>query len=391
MDRDNPLGLRTWLDIDLDAVRENYRTACSLTRAKITAVLKANAYGHGLIALAQCLEAEGCDSFAVSCAREAMALRRNGIRGEILVLGMAEARDLKALLLAGVRLTIADAQSYAAAGEAARALGCRAYVHLKVDTGFHRLGFACTEESADRIMRLHTAYPEAVTEGLYSHLGLITKEKDEAQYRAFMRMREWLAQRHVPIAEYHLCDSIGLVRYPAWHMSRCRVGAFLWGVRPSRSEDMPFADKETLRFCTTVAQVRDVPAGEAVGYGDEDVSDHPMRVATLCAGYGDGYPRRLSNGRGHVLIRGRRARVVGLVCMDQMMVDVTDIPDCCAGDTAVLLGGGISYAEMADWAGTNRNECLTILSARPVRVYHEAGKEPRVWDSLTGENTVYGS
>ena len=148
---------------------------------------------------------------------------------------------------------------------------------------------------------------------------------------------------------------------------------------------MPFECLETLTFRTTVAQVHHVAEGEIVGYGDDQILTRPSVIATLCAGYGDGYPRHLSNGKGQVIIRGHRAPVIGLVCMDQMMVDVTDIPDVAPGDTAELLGGGIGYGEMADWAETNRNECLSILSARPVRVYRQHGRIVTVTDDLLRE------
>ena len=349
--------LRTWIDVDLDAVKKNFFTACSLTDAVVTCVLKANAYGHGDVPVARALHEAGCRSFAGSCAREALRLRHFGIPGEILVMGLAEEDLLPELIARDVTLTLADPEGFLSAEAAAVQAGKPAVAHVKLDTGFHRLGFACDAQSAKRIAALVQACPHVRTEGLYSHLGLISEERDRAQYARFMDMRQQLLDLGVPVHDFHLCDSIGLIRYPAWHMDRCRVGAFLFGVRPSRSAHLPFEDLET--------------------------ADHPIRVATLCAGYGDGYPRHLSNGRGQVLIRGRRARVVGLVCMDQMMVDVTDIPECRSGDTAVLLGGGIGYQEMADWAGTNRNECLTILSRRPLRVYHEQGKPDRMLDALS--------
>ncbi|MBR6029084.1 MAG: alanine racemase [Clostridia bacterium] len=375
-------GLRTWIDVDLDALTENYRTACSLTAAKVTCVLKANAYGHGAVPVAKALREAGCQSFAVSCAREAIELRLAGIDGEILVMGAPEKDWLKALIASEVTLTaVCDTDLYDMA-EAAAEFGA-AKVHLKLDTGFHRLGFACTAEAADAIAEALAACGGQVrAEGLYSHLGLVTAERDALQQQALEAMRSLLADRDVCPADVHLCDSIGLVRYPQWHYSRVRVGAFLFGVRPFRSEHLPFVCRETLAFRARVAQVRDVPAGEVIGYDDSGVTLRPTRAATLCAGYGDGYPRCLSNGKGQALIHGRRAPVIGLICMDQMMVDVTDIPDCETGDTATLLGGGVSYAEYADWAHTNRNECLTILSRRPIRRYWKQGRLALTTDGL---------
>ena len=373
---------RTWVDVDLDKLKSNYRTAKSLTQSTVTCVLKANAYGHGAVRVAQALAEEGCESFAVSCVREGLQLRQAGVHGEILVMGLTEPEALEAAILARLTLTVSTSAELAAMEHVCAAMHQTVCVHLKADTGFHRLGMDCTEQAADEIAAAAAKLTHVRVDGLYSHLGLINKERDEMQHDRLMKLHAMLEARGVHIADVHICDSIGLVRYPQWHMSRVRVGALLFGVRPSRSEHMPFQCLETLTLRTTVAQVRQVEAGEIVGYGDEQILTRPSRIATLCAGYGDGYPRRLSNGRGKVMIRGHLAPVIGLICMDQMMVDVTDVPGVVAGDTAELLGGGISYGQIADWAETNRNECLTILSNRPVRVYHEKGRVVTITDGL---------
>ena len=374
--------MRTWIEIDTYALLDNYRTACGLTRARVTCVLKADAYGHGAVQTARLLAGAGCGSFAVSCVREALELRKAGIGGELLVMTPADPEDLPAALARDLLLTAVCERDLTDAEEAARAAGHTAHMMIKLDTGFHRLGFSCAPETADRLAALLPALPHVAADGLYSHLGLVNRERDDRQYALFTRMRDLLAARGVRPADLSLCDSIGLVRYPDRHLSRCRVGAFLYGVRPSHSEHLPFACRETLVFRSRVLQVRDVAAGETVGY-DETPLPRPMRVATVGAGYGDGYPRRLSNGVGQVLIRGMRAPVVGLVCMDQLMADVSGIPGCAPGDTVTLLGGGISYDEFAAWARSNRNECLAALSRRPVRVYLRGGRPCAVRDDLT--------
>lgn len=374
--------MRTWIDIDLDRLLQNYRTACSLTDRLVTCVVKANAYGHGAVRVAQCLQSAGCRSFAVSCVREALELRLAGIEGEILVMGVTEPDMLDRAVCADLTLTAASVEDLFAMEAAAQKRDRPVNIHLKADTGFHRLGVEPTRAVAEAVAEAAKAMRFARVTGLFSHLGLVDEAHDAAQYERLMRFHGWLKEAGLPIDDVHLCDSIGLVRYPAWHLSRVRVGAMLYGVRPSRSEHMPFEDPETLVFRALVAQVRDVAPGEIVGYGDETPITRPSRIATLCVGYGDGYPRCLSNGKGRVSIRGRLAPVVGLVCMDQMMVDATDIPGVQAGDTADLLGGGVSYGDMADWAGTNRNECLSILSRRPVRVYHQGGRIVTVLDDM---------
>jgi alanine racemase len=169
-----------------------------------------------------------------------------------------------------------------------------------------------------------------------------------------------------------------------WQYDRVRTGALLFGVRPMGSGDMDFECRETLCMKTVVAQVTDVAAGETVGYDSDSRLSRDSRVATLCAGYGDGYPRCMSK-VASVMIRGRLAPVLGLVCMDQMMVDVTEIPGVCEGDEVTLLGGGISYMQYAAWARTNRNEAITIVSRRPLRVYMKNGKVEKVVDYLSQE------
>lgn len=381
-----PFLKRTWIDIDLDKLTANYRTACRLApNALVTCVIKSNAYGHGAVRVAQALQQAGCISFAVSCAREALELRKHGVSGEILVMGLTEKAILPQVIREDITLTAGSVQDILNIEEAAAVLNRPVSVQLKADTGFHRLGVACAEEMADEIAQAAAALRFAKLEGLFSHLGLVTQERDVMQHDRLMRMHGWLKQRGVMLKDVHICDSIGLVRYPEWHHSRVRVGAMLFGVRPSRSEHMPFEDHETLVFRTAVSRIHEVKAGEVVGYGDDMFLDYDARIATLCVGYGDGYPRCLSNGRGKVWLHGKLAQVVGLVCMDQMMVDVTNIPEAQEGDTVDLLGGGIPYMTYADWANTNRNEAITILSRRPVRVYRQGGRIATILDSMLDE------
>ena len=376
--------LRTYIEIDLDAIERNYRQALRLLGpgTRLLCVLKANAYGHGLVPVARFLQSLGADGFAVSCAREALSLRRAGLTGDILCMGLCEAAYLEEMIRSRVWLTVADEASAAAASEAAQRIGVRARVQVKLDTGMHRLGFTPDEQGALQIECI-AALPGLSLEGLYSHLQLITRERDEAQYAHLTQMRAHLARAGVAFPYVHICDSIGMVRYPAWQHDFVRAGAFLFGVRPSRSDDMDFTCESALRFVTTVAQVHTVPAGEYIGYDEDHQTARETRVATLCAGYGDGYPRAMGN-VASVCIRGRLCPVMGVVCMDQMMVDVTDCPEACQGDAVELLGGAISVAQYAAWLHTNRNECLAILSARPPRVYLRGGQIVHIEDRLLG-------
>lgn len=304
-------------------------------------------------------------------------------------MGLTEPEILLQCMAAHLTLTVADHDDIIRVSEAAAQMDMKAEVHIKLDTGFHRLGFSCDEKAADEIADALQKAPNVKAVGLYSHLGLVSKVRDLEQYQNLLRMHMLLYTRGVDIPELHICDSIGLVRYPQMHMARVRVGAFLFGGRPTRSDDMPFTCEETLAFRTTVSQVRFVKAGEPVGYNDEEVLSRDSLVATVCVGYGDGYPRHMSYGKGRVKVRGAWAPVIGLVCMDQMMIDVTDIPGVAAGDAVDLLGGEVRYMEMADMAHTNRNECLTILSRRPLRVYRQGGKIVTVMDDMLNQRTDY--
>ena len=373
---------RVWIDIDLDRLTENYHAACALTHALVTCVVKSNAYGHGAAPVALALQQAGCRSFAVACAREALELRAHGITGEILVMGALEDAWLPELLTQRITLTAASGDElrriHAAAPE-----NDPAQVHLKADTGFHRLGVDW--QSGAQLAELIKSCSHVKLQGLYSHLGLISRERDTLQYNRLMALRDALEAEGVRIPEVHLCDSIGLVRYPAWHLSRVRVGALLFGSHPAGDAYREIVNHETLVFKTRIAQLHAVAKGEIVGYGDDMPLTRDSVIATLAVGYGDGYPRCLSNGKGQAAVRGHRAPVVGLVCMDQTMVDVTDIPDCREGDEVTLLGGAISYDEYASWCHTNRNEAITILSRRPVRRYWRNGQIATETDSLLRE------
>lgn len=369
-----------WIEIDLNQIIANYREALALCAggAKVCCVIKSNAYGHGAVTIARALYEAGCRDFGVSGVREALELRQKGIQGDILVMGLCEAEWLPRAIAQDIILTVADEAGGRAAAEAALALGRTARVHLKVDTGMHRLGFIPGDVGG---MLAVCRMAGLKVEGIFSHLALIDSAHDEVQHQRLMEAVAGLAREGVERLEIHLCDSIGMVRYPQWQYGRVRTGALLFGVRPYRSEHLPFQCGEALVFKTRIAQIHRVPRGEAVGYSGDAPMERDSRIATLCAGYGDGYPRCLSN-VAQVIIRGKRAPVCGLVCMDQMMADVTDIPEAAPGDEVVLLGGGISYDEYARWMRSNRNEAITLLSRRPQRVYHRGGRIVKVEDLL---------
>ncbi len=371
---------RTWIEIDLDALAANYRTACALAApcARVIPVLKANAYGHGAVRVAQRLAREGADFFAVSSVREGLQLRRTGISGTILVMSIAEDALIRDALAAKLTLTIGDERDAEAIARVAESLGEPADVHLKIDCGFHRLGLPVSApDTPDRVAAMFVK-PYLLMQGIFSHLSLRSARDDDAQAASLHALMKTLQELRCAPPMLHLVDSIGLVRYPAYRHDAARVGALLYGQRPAKSEGLPFTLLPTLALKTTIARVHTADAGDCIGYDEGHPLARRTRVATLQVGYGDGYPRAMG-GTAEGSVRGLRARVLGLVCMDQIMVDVTDIPDAAVGDEVTLLGGDISLDQYAAWAGTNRNEALARLSARPLRVYLEQGRVA-FWD-----------
>ena len=358
---------RAWAEVDEDALLHNYRLARSLCE-KNTAficVVKANAYGLGLFRTVQTLRQAGADWFAVAAPEEALAARAAAPDAHILLLGPAEESYLPALIQQGVSLTVGTMGDGEKASQAATALGLQARVHIKLDTGLHRLGFTDAGEAA----RLK-ALPGLDFEGVYSHLALRSDEQSAAQAALFAALTDRLAALGLRPRMRHLLDSIGLTRYPQWQMDAVRVGAFLYGNVPPKWERFS-EGKNVVTFKAKVTRVSWVPAGEGVGYDDAPL-ERDTRVATLAAGYIDGYPRSLSH-RGVVSLHGYMAPVLGLVCMDQMMVDVTDIPQARAGDTAILLGGPVDLRDYAQRGQLNRNECLGVIGRRVPRVYLRNG------------------
>ena len=359
---------RAWAEVDEDALLHNYSLAKSLCRedTAFICVVKANAYGLGLRRTVQTLRQAGAEWFSVAAPEEALQARQAAPDAHILLMGPAEDSYLPALIGSGISLTVGTEQDAVQASRAALSCGQPALVHVKLDTGLHRLGFTSARDAL-RIRDL----PGLSFEGVYSHLALRSREQSLAQIRLFTAMADEIEAGglHAPLR--HLLDSIGLTRYPEYQLNGVRVGAFLYGNVPL-TWDRFSEGKNVVTFKTRVTRVAAVPAGEGVGYDDTPLSRDTV-VATLPVGYIDGYPRVLSR-KGFVSVRGRRAAVLGLVCMDQMMIDVTDIPDVRQGDPVTLLGGPIPLQEYAAWGQLNRNECLGILGRRVPRVYLRGGR-----------------
>ena len=385
-----PFDAHCWAEIDLDALAHNARLIRRRAgSAKLCAVVKADAYGHGDRAAARVLAEAGAAWFAVSSLAEARHLRRGGIRQPILILGMT--RPECAPLLAEERITQAVySLEYAhALSQAAEAAGVTVACHLKIDTGMGRIGFgACRdlEGAVAGLLECRRLKGLAVT-GAFQHFSVADSltEDDrrytERQYALFRRVVERLEEAG-PLETVHCSNSAGLTAYPDWSCDMVRAGIILYGQDPSAEVEFPGL-RPVMTLKTVVSQVKDLAPGDCVGYGRTYTADRPVRAATLCCGYADGYPRSLS-GLGVASVRGRGAPVIGRVSMDQVTVDVSNIPDVCAGDEAALLGPAPAdgFAQAAEKAGTISYELLCAVARRVPRVYYQGGRVVEVLEYL---------
>ena len=370
---------RCWAEVDLTRLVRNYRNALShlMPPTQLICVLKADAYGLGAPTVAKRLWQEGQRIFAVASYNEAAELRRAVPECDVLILGLCGKAQLVHAIRSGMLLTAFSDRYMQAVIKAAASVGKKARVHVKIETGLNRLGFA-PESAVDAVERaLQTGRIQL--EGLFTHLALRDKQSDRRQIDLLTACRDTLKDRGISVPMVHALDSIGMVRYPEDHLDAVRTGAWLYGVYPKRYEH-PEESQLALTVKTRIAQLHRVPSGECLGYDET----HPLRrdsmIATLSAGYIDGYPRL--NSVGEVEVCGKRAPIVGLVCMDQMMVDVTDIPQAQEGDIVTLLGGGIGVDEYAEWGHLNRNESLARTGKRVPRIYLEDDQVVGITDTL---------
>ena len=364
----------TTAHIDLDRLRHNLGVVRSQLGpgVKVLAAVKGDAYGHGLEEASRALDAAGVDVFGVALVEEGKALRDAGITKPILCLGGVGQHGALDALEHGLTSMLYDLDAARDLDAAARALRVRAPVHLKVDTGMGRLGVQPGEWESflDRLAELE----HLDVQGIATHLAEADLEESFSteQARRFDEAVDAARLRSLGPGTQHFANSAAALRFPEMQRDMVRVGLALYGISPS--EHLALDLRPALRVTTEVLFVKDLPMGAGVSYGRRWIAPRPTRLATLPVGYADGYPRSLS-GVGEVLVHGHRAPVRGAVCMDMILVDVTDVPQRVrAGDEVELLGDGVRADELAAWAGTIPYEIVTGFSSRIPRVF--AGGAP---------------
>ena len=373
MDFDN-----TWVKIDLSAIEANIDAVAAKANVPVMAVIKADAYGHGAVPIARLLEKK-CAFFGVSSMLEAMELRSAGIQLPILILGATPDSAYPLAVREDIRPAIFTWESACALSRAAVAQGRTARFHFAVDTGMSRIGFQVTEEDADLCARI-ADLPGLFCEGLFSHFATADETdltRARAQAERFAVFDAMLKARGLEIPIRHLDNSAGVMNF-SQHYDMVRSGIVTYGLYPSDEVDpgdLPL--RPALSWFSRVTHVKTLPPGREISYGGTFVTTRDTRVATVAVGYADGYRRSLS-GKFHVLIRGRKAPILGRVCMDQLMVDVTDIPAAAAGDTVTLAGRDgeehITIEELAAAAGSFNYETVCGISRRVPRVYLKDGQ-----------------
>lgn len=382
---------RCWAEIDLDNLRHNFQTIRQAAgNASVLAVVKANAYGHGDLVAARAFAEAGARRFAVSGLSEAVRLRRSGLRRPILVLGYTTPEHVARLRVYKLSQCVFSLDYARRLSEAAVQAGVRVRVHLKVDTGMGRIGFNAKDDFGAAVAELREAcnLPGLRPIGLFTHFAVADSKAESdisytrEQYGLFLQVRDALAACGCTFRYTHCCNSAGTIAYPDMHLDLVRPGIALFGCNPS--EDVALADlRPAFRLKTAVTMVKNLKAGDSVSYGRLFTAPRDMRVATLAVGYADGYPRLLS-GAGVVGIGGKSAPILGRVCMDQLIVDVSDIDGVCLGSTATVFGGdgADSIDEVAAKCGTINYEILCNIGRRVQRVYVEDGRETLLADYM---------
>lgn len=382
---------RVYATVNLDAVVSNMKAMKENLPAStaIIGVVKADGYGHGSVPVARAIDPY-VKGYGVATVDEGIILRRHGVRKMIIVLGITHESRYEDLLRYDIRPAMFRFEEVKKFSDAAMKGGKKAAVHLALDTGMNRIGMSPTQESADMVYTM-SCLPGITIEGLFTHFARadeLDKRSCEAQFKAYEEFADMLLARGITIPIRHCSNSAGIVEGLASNgLDMVRAGISIYGLYPSDEVDrdrvklIPAMELKSFITC-----IKNIEPGDAVSYGGAFVAARPMRVATIPTGYGDGYPRGLSN-RGSVLIHGQRAAILGRVCMDQFMVDVTDIPYAAEDDEVTLFGGEreefLPVEELADLSGGFHYEILCNIGKRVPRVYLRHG-------SVAGTKDYFG-
>lgn len=376
---------RTWAEIDIDCLKHNYNIIRTLIgdNVKYYAVVKADAYGHGAKFVVPEMEKFGADGFAVSNIQEALQLRKLGIESDILILGYTPPELAQILCDNNISQTVFDYDYATALSECASSAERKVNVHIKIDTGMGRIGFVHRKKDDDTALlqilkTCKLANLNAV--GAFMHFASSDKDGDKngeftsGQFELFNDLLVKLKSNGVDFKIRHCCNSAATLTLSQYHLDAVRPGIIMYGMNPSKEVSGIANLKTAMKLKSVVSMIKTVHKGDSVSYGRTFIADSDRVIATIPVGYADGYPRSLSN-RGYVLINGKKANIVGRVCMDQMIVDVTDIPNVKSGSEVILFGDEkLTIDDFASLCGTINYEIVCVVGKRVPRVYIKNGK-----------------
>ena len=371
-------AMRIYAAIDMDACRKNIDAMLAKLRpeTKMTLVIKTDAYGHGALPVARLGETlDRVWGYAVATSQEAFSLRKNGIKKPILILGYTFEGDYPEMVAQEIRPVVFRYETAEIFSRAAKEAGKTVHIHIGLDTGMHRIGFPDTAESIKEIQKIQQL-ENVELEGIFTHFAR-ADEADKTYARAqllrFVSFVTKLERAGITFKLRHAANSASIMEFSEAQIDMVRAGITIYGIYPSREvkpENLPLEPMMTLK--SRIVFIKEILSGDAVSYGGTFVAEKPMKIATISAGYGDGYPRSLSN-KGYILIHGKKAPILGRICMDQFAVDVTDMESVNVGDEVVLIddktGSPIDAAHTAARAGSISNELLCRIGARLPIVY----------------------
>ena len=379
---------RTWAEIDLNKIEKNYDICRSMLRdgVKMMGVIKADGYGHGAVAYAEIFSKKGCEWFAVSNLDEALQLRAAGIETPILILGFTPAEKAGELAFNHIAQAVYNSEYAAALSQNAVEQGVQVNVHMKVDTGMSRIGFLYqdSEDDAATIDEIENAckLPGLYAQGIFQHFAVADcGEQGEVytrlQYDLFLDVVRRLQKRGIDFELYHCCNSAGASEYRDLQLNMARLGIVIYGLTSSDLVKEQWGIEPVMSVKSVVAMVKEIEAGTTVSYGRTFTAEHDMEIATIPIGYADGYTRRLSGNGARMIINGAYVPIIGTICMDMCMVDVTGL-DVKAGDAVTVIGKegdkAVTADEVAAKSGTINYEITCDISKRVPRVYVRDGE-----------------
>lgn len=379
---------RTWAEIDLNKIEKNYDICRSMLRdgVKMMGVIKADGYGHGAVAYAEIFSKKGCEWFAVSNLDEALQIREAGIETPILILGFTPAEKAEVLAFNNIAQAVYNREYAAALSKNAVAQGVQVNVHIKVDTGMSRIGFLYqdSEDDAATIDAIEAAckLPGLYAQGIFQHFAVADcGEEGEVytrlQYDLFLDVIRRLQKRGTDFELYHCCNSAGASEYRDLQLNMARLGIVIYGLTSSDLVKEQWGIEPVMSVKSVVAMVKEIEAGTTVSYGRTFTAANDMKIATIPIGYADGYTRRLSGNGARMIIKGAYVPIIGTICMDMCMVDVTGL-DVKAGDAVTVIGKegdkAVTVDEIAAKSGTINYEITCDISKRVPRVYVRDGK-----------------